>query len=322
MNTADQRSPQPAKSQLLEDTLKGLLATPKTLPCKYLYDEKGSELFEQICACKDYYVTRTEMALMHDCIEEVAHCIGKHANIIEPGAGAGQKTRTLLSALDSPEAYTAVEISPTALAQSAQRITEQFPALTVCSVCADFSRPFDHAPVAQTNINNVVYFPGSTLGNFDSIEAQRLLQRLKQLAGDKGAILLGVDLLKDRQVLERAYDDSEGVTAQFNLNLLARLNHELDCDFALNNFTHEARFNGRFNRIEMHLVSQCRQQVHVCGQTISFQQGETIHTENSHKYTLPGLKQLLASAGLCIEKAWTDKKSWFGLFYLRSSKSV
>lgn len=299
----------------LNEVLDGLSQPQKTLPCKYFYDEKGSQLFEEICELEEYYVTRVELALLEDIKFELAELIGKNATIIEPGAGAGIKIRTLLNALESPNTYVPLDISEDFLFYSAQIIQKEFPQVNIAPILGDFTLPVNWLD-KQNNGNRVVFFPGSTIGNFEQIKAIEFLTNMHQLIGTKGALIIGVDLIKEKEVLESAYNDGKGITEAFNKNLLNRINQQLNANFNLNCFHHNAYFNQQLQRIEMHLVSQEQQQVKVNGTSFSFLAGESIHTENSHKYSVEGFLQMASKAKLKCVKTWVDDQRMIGVHYL------
>lgn len=294
------------------EVVAGLRGKQKTLPSKYLYDKRGSEIFDAICDAKDYYPTRTEIGIMKSSAPEMAQAIGPGVAVIEYGSGSSLKTPLLLEPLENPTAYIPVEISREHLVEAAERINVQFPELPVLPVCADFTRPFDLPEGLDPNAPRMAYFPGSTIGNFTPEQATDLLKNMYDET-DGGSVLLGVDLEKDVAVLERAYDDSEGVTAAFNINLLEHINRELGGDFDLDAFEHRAVFNEEFKRIEMHLVSKKEQEIAIGDETFSFKAGETIHTENSHKYTPERFAQLANRAGWTVKKYWTDDKGYFSI---------
>ncbi len=296
------------------DVLDGLQEQPKTLPCKYFYDARGSDLFEQITRLDAYYPTRTETAILEAYGDEMADLIGPDARIVEYGSGSSEKTLLLLEKLDAPAAYVPIDISDAALSAAADRTRQRFPDLVVAPVVADYTAPFvlPGTPGRRT----VVFFPGSTIGNFEPENAAAFLAGMARVAGAHGGLLIGVDLKKDRATLERAYDDDEGVTAAFNLNLLARINRELGGGFDLTGFAHEARWNEEEGRVEMHLVSLREQTVEVGGASVFFGEGETIHTENSYKYTPDGFAHLAAQAGFDRTHLWTDADERFSVQYL------
>ncbi len=298
----------------LEDVIAGLSATPKTLPSKYFYDAAGSALFERICELPEYYPTRTERALLQQHAVAMADALGPRVLLIEPGAGSGEKTQLLLQALDRPAAYVPVDISGGYLAEVARGWRERFRLIEVLPVAADFTQAFSVPRVTAAATRRVVFFPGSTLGNFEPSAARQLLAGFRTLAGEGGRLLLGVDLQKDVSILERAYDDAAGVTAAFNRNLLVRINRELGGRFDLDSFAHFARYDDTRHRIEMHLRSTRDQVVSVAGTTVRFRSGETIHTENSYKYTPESVRALASAAGWRAQARWLDPNSWFGLF--------
>jgi dimethylhistidine N-methyltransferase len=295
--------------------LAGLHATPKRLPCKLLYDERGSELFEQICELPEYYPTRTELSIMRQHVEQMAEAIGPDVLLIEFGSGASIKCRPLLDALQRPAGYVPIEISREILLRSAEELRDLYPNLPIHPVCADYTRPLQ-MPDGINGHRRVAYFPGSTIGNFEPDAAKAFLEQSRELMGKSGGMLLGVDLRKDIDVLRAAYNDQQGITAAFNLNLLDRINRELGADFNIDHFTHEARWNGALNRIEMHLISDRAQDVHVNGTTVAFKAGESIHTENSYKRTPEQFEQIAREAGWRTARTWTDPRNWFSVQYL------
>lgn len=308
----------PAQDDFLAEVLAGLNSKPKTLPCKYFYDAEGAKLFEQICTVDEYYPTRTELSIMRQHGAAIAEAIGPAARVVEYGSGEGIKTRLLLSALENPAAYVPIDISLAQLRDAASKLQQDFPQLEVLPLCADYQAdiqlPKPAAPCKQT----VVYFPGSTLGNFEREAAQAFLQRLAKVATSqgRGGVLLGVDLVKDPSVLEAAYADAAGITAAFNLNLLKRINRELGANFQLEQFQHEARWNAELAAIEMHLVSQQAQQLQLAGQVIEFAAGESLLTEYSHKYQLANIASMAKQAGLSIKEQWLDEQGYFAVLWL------
>jgi len=297
----------------------GLARTPKELPCKFFYDERGSKLFDAICALDEYYPTRTEIALLQANARRIAELIGENCQLIEFGSGSSVKVRILLDALKSVAAYTPVDISREHLLKSAADLARAFPDLEVIAVCADYTRPFTvPRPRANPDARRVVFFPGSTIGNFTPDHAHEFLTATAKVAGPGGGLLIGIDLKKDPKILDAAYNDHEGVTAAFNLNLLQRINRELGADFDLSSWRHHARYDEGAGRIEMHLVSQRRQAVHLNGSTFSFGAGETIHTENSYKYGLDEFRALGRAAGLTPVEAWTDPRALFSVHFFRT----
>ena len=307
---------EPEFERLRDDVLAGLRRRPRRLPCKYFYDARGSRLFEKICELGEYYLTRTELAILERNIAEMARCLGPDCMVIEPGSGSGTKTRLLLEALERPVAWVPVDISRDVLLRSSESIDGAHPDLEVLPVCADFTEPFQLPETRRPSARRVVYFPGSTIGNFDPPEVVRFLSRLRGLCTPGGAVLIGADLPKDRKVLEAAYDDAAGVTAEFNLNLLLRVNRELGADFDLARFRHRAVWDEQRGRVEMHLVSTAAQTVHVGGESFSFGAGEAIHSESSYKYDLAGFAGLAGAAGLAVARVWLDERRWFSVQYL------
>ena len=307
----------PQLDAMQEEVLSGLRALQKTLPCKYFYDAQGSKLFDAICDLPEYYLTRTELAIMRAHVAEMTAALGPRALLVEPGSGSSLKTRLLLDHLKRPAGYVPVDISRSHLLDAAERLHGLYPELEVLPVCADFNQPFELPEPTQEARRTAVYFPGSTLGNFGPAEAVHLLGQLRRLMGADGALLLGVDLQKDPAVLQRAYDDAAGVTRDFNLNLLARINRELDGSFDLGRFRHRAVYDAEAGCIEMHLVSAGRQMVRVAGESFGFHDGEHILSERSYKYTLDGLAVLAQKAGLMLEKHWLDEKGYFCVAALR-----
>jgi dimethylhistidine N-methyltransferase len=306
----------PGLETFLKDALLGLRQDPKELPCKYLYDAEGSRLFEAICELPEYYPTRTELSIMYRSVGEMAQAIGPRALLIEFGSGAGLKTEVLLDALDKPVAYVPLDISPKALEESVERLARRFPGLRVLPVCADYTEAWEIPTPEETPRRQVIYFPGSTIGNFDRGPAEIFLRRLAHLAGPRGGLLIGVDLKKEREVLEAAYDDAQGVTAAFNRNYLVRLNRELDADFDLQHFRHRAVWNEADGRVEMHLESLVDQEVHLGGETLTFRRGETICTEHSNKYGIEEFGELAGRAGFTVRRVWTDPEQRFSVQWL------
>jgi len=301
----------------LEDVIAGLSLPQKTVPPKYFYDAAGSKLFERISRLPEYYLTRAELALTKKNLASIARFAGKGCTVIEYGSGESIKTRMLLRGL-RPSAYVAVDISPVALLGAVRRLSRAFPDLNITGLAGDFSRPLK-IPAFEGMQRRVVYFPGSTIGNLTPGEAHAFLRMTRGQVGPRGAMLVGVDLKKDPGVLHAAYNDSRGVTAAFNLNLLARVNRELGGDFELRRWRHYAFYNAPLGRIEMHLASLTRQTMNVGNHRFAFAQGETIHTENSYKYSAEEFRALAASGGFAAPKLWMDKKEQFALFGLEAS---
>lgn len=305
----------PEQQQMLKEVLDGLSRAQKMLPSKYFYDERGSELFEQITSLEEYYPTRTEKKILENHINEIAERVGSESVIIELGSGSSQKTRLLLDHLPDLSAYVPVDISEKYLQKVANDLREEYPNLPIVPVCADYTQPFDIPNIDRPFEYYVVFYPGSTIGNFQPHQAQKFLQSIARFLIPGGGMLIGVDLKKDVEVLEKAYNDEAGVTADFNKNMLVRLNRELGADFEVENFRHEALYNREQGRIEMHLVSEANQQVHLNGTTIDFQKGESIHTENSYKYLLEEFRELVSS-WFEVEKVWMDDNEFFSIQYL------
>jgi dimethylhistidine N-methyltransferase len=297
-----------------QDVIAGLSLPQKTLPPKYFYDRAGSGLFERICRLREYYLTRAELALTRTHIAAIARFAGKGGALVEYGSGESLKTRLLLRAM-RPAVYMPVDISVEALARATGKLGREFPWLRIAPVAGDFSRPLE-LPELRGRDRRVVYFPGSTIGNLSPGEAQAFLKMTRGQVGPRGAMLVGVDLKKDANVLHAAYNDSRGVTAAFNLNLLGRINRELRGDFDLRRFAHYAFYNPPPGRIEMHLVSLVAQTVNVGEHRFAFAAGETIHTENSYKYSIAEFQALAAEGGWRPEKVWTDRRGLFSLHAL------
>ena len=300
-----------------EEIVAGLSLPQKSVPPKYFYDAAGSKLFERICRLPEYYVTRAELALTRAHIAPIARFAGRGCALVEYGSGESLKTRLLIRAL-KPAAYLPIDISEPALQRAARKLRRQFPRLRIEPLNGDFSRPLE-IPAPRPRTRRVAYFPGSTIGNLTPEEAQGFLRMTRGQVGRDGAMLVGVDLKKDPGVLHAAYNDSRGVTAAFNLNLLARINRELGADFDLRRWRHYAFYNAPLGRIEMHLASLEAQAVNVGNYRFSFARGETIHTENSYKYSVEEFRAIAARAGFAAEKLWMDRKGLFALHGLKSA---
>lgn len=330
MQPAARPEPEPARSALraravtegglamLREVQAGLARPAKLLPCKYFYDARGSELFERICELPEYYLTRTELSIVEANAAAMAQAIGSGVRLVEFGSGSSRKTRLLLDRLDAPLSYVPVDLAREQLGEAAQGLRAAYPHLLVEPLCTDYTAPMSLPPAPPGTRRTACYFPGSTVGNFADAEAVRFLQRVRALVGSGGLLLIGTDLRKDTGVLLPAYNDREGVTAEFNRNLLHRVNVELGADFKLADFTHRAIWNGLAGRIEMQLVSRRAQAVTVGAVTFPFREGEVLTTEYSHKYTLPGFAALAAAGGFAVERVWTDARSWFGVQLLRA----
>ena len=300
-----------------QDVLDGLSRPQKRLPSKWLYDEEGSRLFEAITELPEYYPTRTERAILEHVAPEIAAEISPGAALVEFGSGASVKTRLVLDAAPQIAVYVPVDISLEQLEESAAELRRAYPALTVAPLAGDFTQGLK-LPAAAESRPRTGFFPGSTIGNFEAVEAVRFLSTASTLLGEGAYLLIGADLVKDPQVLIDAYDDAQGVTAAFNKNLLARINRELDGGFDLDAFAHEARWNGAQSRIEMHLRSLKPQTVRVGSNEFEFEEGETIHTENSHKFTRDGFASLAEEAGWRQDRVWTDERALFAVVLLKS----
>jgi len=299
----------------LAEVLDGLNAAQKKISPKYFYDERGSRLFDEICELPEYYLTRTEIAIMRDSAHEMAEEIGPQANIVEFGIGSGLKTKLLLEALDRPASFAPVDISEKHLEETVNALADEFPEIEMLPVAADFTQPFSLPQSRVHSERNAIYFPGSTIGNFEPATALQLLQLMRRQAGNDGCLLIGIDLKKDMQVLENAYNDSQGITAEFNLNTLHHLNSAFDADFNTDEFLHRAFYNDAGGRVEMHLVSQAEQVVHIADQLIRFHAGEAVITEYSHKYRIEDFQEMCLQAGFSVERAWIDSREWFAILY-------
>ena len=297
------------------DVLAGLSERQKTLPSRWLYDQRGSELFEEITRLDEYYLTRTETAILRRHAEEMAALCGEEIVLLEYGAGAAIKSEILLDALRAPRMYAPIDIAADFLSQTVERFRDRFLDLPTRPIIADFTVDFD-IPADVPVRPRAAFFPGSTLGNLRPPEAAALLRRMREHVGHGGKAIIGVDLRKDIQTLIAAYDDKLGVTAEFNLNLLVRINRELDGDFALDGFAHEARWNERELAIEMHIVSLRAQVVSVAGRSFSFAQGETIHTETCRKFDVAGFAHAAQRSGWRVSRLWTDPAELFAVFGL------
>jgi len=310
------------KSSFLEEIIAGLSKSPRSLPCKFFYDERGAQLFQKICELPEYYITRAELQILRRHGAAMAAALGDQIELIGLGTGAGTKTRILLEKLREPAVYVSVDISKEQLQKSTARFGKLFPKLQILPVTADYLEHFDLPLPRRVSSRSVVYFPGSTIGNFEPNGATEFLRRLVDFCGQDGGLLIGVDLQKDKSIIEPAYNDSRGVTAQFNLNLLDRANHELSADFDLNNWRHEAIYNSDEGRVEMYLISKCDQRVHFEGGPFDFAAGEKILTEYSYKHTPEGFAALANRAGFEFKRIWTDDAGLFGVFYFAVASSM
>ena len=306
---------EPAASDFLAEAIAGLSQAPRTLPSKFFYDEQGADLFLKICELPEYYVTRTETDILQRYAPEMAASIGANAELVGFGTGAGIKTRMLLEQLENPIAYVPVDISKQRLIESAEALQAQMPALEILPVCADYLQPLRLPKPSRPAEHVAVYFPGSTIGNLEPPTAEDFLQRICRLCGRSGGLIIGVDLQKPVELLETAYNDRAGVTAAFNLNLLARANRELAADFDLAAWQHRAVYNRELHRIEMHLLARAAQRVHLGGRIFDFASGEKIITEYSYKHTPAGFAALARKAGFKLSRQWTDARQLFAVFH-------
>jgi len=305
-----------AADSFADHVVAGLSDTPKWLSAKYFYDAAGSALFEEITRLPEYYPTRTELSILTRCAGEMSGYIPLSAALVEFGTGSTKKARILIDAAPQLAAYVPVDISPEFLAQEAAAVRRDVPWLPVLPVAADFTRDFE-LPAQIRSRPRVGFFPGSTIGNFEPGDATEFLRQAARVLGQGATMIVGVDLTKDEAVLNAAYNDAAGVTAEFNLNILARMNRELDGNFDVASFRHRAFYNTEHHRIEMHLESLRAQTVTVAGRAVSFEKGETIHTENSYKYTVDSFRALARDAGWRWAATWTDEKNYFSLHALR-----
>jgi dimethylhistidine N-methyltransferase len=299
---------------MLEEVMHGLSQPQKTLPSKYFYDERGSVLFDEITKLDEYYPTRTERKILIDNVDEIEDHLGKSVVLIEPGSGSSDKTRILLKRLDNVKVYMPMDISGEYLLSVANKLQQEYPHIKIQPIEADYTHSFE-LPVEMPEGRKVVFFPGSTIGNFKRDTVERFLKVVADVVKEKGAFLIGVDLKKDIEVLKAAYNDCEGVTAQFNKNMLLHLNRMLGVEFYVDKFRHESIWNEEEGRIEMHLIANESHEVSINGSIISFEEGESIHTENSHKYTLEEFEEIV-SPWFEVKKVWTDENDWFSLQYL------
>ncbi|GCE24663.1 dimethylhistidine N-methyltransferase [Dictyobacter alpinus] len=306
----------PKQNTFRMEILQGLQKPVKELPSKYFYDEVGSQLFDRITELDDYYLTRTELEIMQNQIQDIASVLGPECMLIEYGSGRSIKTRQLLDHLQDPVAYVPIDISREHLLQASLELEQLYPQIEILPICADYTSNFKLPRPTRSGGHKVAYYPGSTIGNFDREPARQFLSKIAHMCGKGGGLLIGVDLKKDFSLLHQAYNDREGITAQFNLHLLERLNTELDTNFVLDQFGHYAFYNPGQGRIEMHLVSLTNQQVHIAKEQINFSNYESIWTESSYKYTLEEFGQLAAHAGFQVEHVWLDRRKFFSIQYL------
>lgn len=313
---------QPTLIDFRQEVLNGLSLPQKQFPPQFLFhDEYGSDLFTQICQLEEYYITRTEIGILKKNSQAIAAAIGKNCLLVEYGSGSMEKIHSVIETLDSPAAYVPIDIAKEHLSAYADLTSSKYPNLNVVAVVGDYTQrgftlPSEQLPDPASVDNKVILFAGSTIGNLNYPQAVTLLRKSADLLEGRGAMLIGVDLKKDPATLHAAYNDSPGVTAKFNLNILSNINKELDANFDLNNFYHHAPYNPVLGRIELHLISKRPQTVTVAGQTFTFREGESIHTENSHKYSIEDFRELSAEAGFTLKETWTDDQRLFSVNYL------
>jgi len=307
---------EPKLSDLKADTLKGLLDQPKYLLAKYFYDQTGSKLFNKICEQKEYYITRTEIKLLQTHAKDMVHLMGKNCLLIEFGSGNSNKIKPLLKELGPSSGYVPIDISKAQLMSSAIELSKDFPWIKISPICADYTH-LSTLPLKDLPKERVVFFPGSTIGNLNPYPMKQLLEGIATLVGKGGGFLVGLDLKKDKKILEQAYNDANGITAEFNVNILRRLNQELGTNFNVLAFKHRAFYNKQKSRIEMHLISQKEQVIKLEGQTIQIQKGESIHTENSYKYNSEEFSQAALGAGFKKVQEWTDPQKYFSILFLK-----
>jgi len=306
----------PQLDDLRDEVLRGLAKPAKELPSKLFYDRRGSALFDQICRLDEYYLTRTETAIMQQNAAEIAELIGERCVLIEYGSGNSSKIRILLDHLAEPLSYLPIDLAPDQLLDSATAIAAAYPRLKVLPVCADYTQPLMLPSLAGSDARRVAFFPGSTIGNFHLYEAEGFLRQVRDSLGREGGLLIGVDLKKDPKLLHAAYNDSAGVTVEFNLNILAHINRRFGADFRLDQFTHRARYDQQHGRIEMHLISRADQAVQFEDTEFRLEAGEPILTEVSYKYDLDQFAELAERAGFGVQRVWTDSAELFSVQYL------
>ncbi|AUM12634.1 L-histidine N(alpha)-methyltransferase [Ketobacter alkanivorans] len=319
LSMVDESTPQ--NEEFLADVLQGLSQRNKTLPCKYFYDEKGSQLFEAICDTPEYYITRTEIGILQHNMAQIADLVGPSCDILEFGAGAGVKIQLLLDGLKAPRSYIPIDISMEILESSAQKLARRFPHVDIVPIVGDYHKDIElpEGFLKQTPHKKLVFFPGSTISNFTPEEALGFLARIRKLLAEGDVLLIGVDCIKPTHLLNAAYNDKAGVTAAFNLNLLDRIADTFDTNLASRHFLHHAYFNSQQSRIEMHLVSKRDQIIRIEDKTVRFARGETIHTENSYKYSLHGFKAMAEEAAFETNTVWQDEDKLFSLHYLTAT---
>jgi dimethylhistidine N-methyltransferase len=306
------------RAEFRDAVLAGLARKPCAIPAKFLYDARGSELFDQICELPEYYLTRTETGILRTCAADIAALAGRGCALVEFGSGSSVKSRLLLEAMNDLAAYIPIDISRHHLDATAARLRCDYPGLKVQPVCADYMA-LSTLPPEVNGARRIGFFPGSTIGNLEPAEATAFLRRARTLLGPDGALVLGVDLKKDQLRLHDAYNDAAGVTAAFSLNLLRRMNRELDADFDISGFAHEAFYNAALGRIEIYLRSLRQQTVTVAGRSFTFAKGERIHTEYSYKFDDADIEVMARSGGFAIVRTWTDPVRLFAVVYLQAS---
>ncbi len=303
------------KYEIISEVLEGLSKDQMELSCKYFYDAKGSALFDEICKLEEYYPTRTELQIMNDNIEEISSALGENILLVELGSGSSIKTRLLLEHLSNLTAYIPIDISSEHLLRTAESLRNDFPKINIYPLDADYNKPFELPKITEDFSRIVVYYPGSTVGNFTPKRAKNFINRTAKILGINGTLLVGVDLKKDKKILEAAYNDSKGITAEFNINILERFNSEIGSNFDVNKFTHHAFYNENAGRIEMHLKCTEKQDVRIDGITIIFDRGDDILTEYSYKYTLKEFEDLV-SDNFLVKQVWVDENNLFSVQYL------
>jgi dimethylhistidine N-methyltransferase len=307
---------EPSVDAFYAELLRGLSQRPKSIAAKFFYDETGCRLFDEICGLDEYYLTRTEMRILREKAAEICALIGPDCRLVEFGSGSSAKTRILLDHLHAPAAYVPVDIAPEHLLRSSAKLARAYPELCITPVCADFTKAFTLPEMPCPARRTVAFFPGSTIGNLEPAEAENFFRKISLLCGPGGGLLIGVDLKKDRLTLERAYNDAQGVTARFNLNLLTRINRSFGAGIRPEKFRHHAFYNEEFGRIEMHLVSLVEQTIQLNGTTLFFREGEHIVTEHSYKYSVDEFVKLAGRSGWAVKRLWTDNASLFSVHYL------
>jgi len=304
----------PETVDFLDEVIYGLKQEQPQISPKFFYDETGSKLFDQICQLPEYYPTRTEALILENHSDDIAKIIGKDCLLFEPGSGSSEKVRLLLDSL-KPETYVPMDISKDYIIEVSKDLAKEYPWLNIHAACIDFTKPLDLS-FCSSNAHKVAFFPGSSIGNFEPSQAQKFLSRLTDTVGNGGGLLIGVDLKKPDHILNAAYNDKRGITAKFNKNLLHRINDELNADFDAENFTHKAFYNNEIGRIEMHLVSQTEQTINIESEKIRLDKGQTIHTENSYKYSIDEFQQIASKAGFTPIDVWTDPDNLFSVHYM------